>query len=67
MQKKRILPAVLAILIAGSAGIRTDLEDLSARFFRRLFRREEVRAVFGVSEEEIEAVFAPWDEETRPL
>ena len=67
---KKILPALAAILAAIlflNRGGGVDPGSLAASFYRRLFREEAARAVFGVEEEEVTAVFGAEDAPADPI
>lgn len=57
---KRVLPFLAAVLAAAlflSRGDRGDPGALADRFYRRVFRNETAREVFGLEEEDVTAVF----------
>ena len=58
------LALLTALLLLGRSA---SPEAVSDAFFRRLFRREEARAAFGLTEEEARAVFLSEGEEAVPV
>lgn len=52
-----LLAALLAAILYGVHGIRSDPAALADSFYRRLFQTEAAREVFGMEEEELVAVF----------
>ena len=67
---KKILPviaAILAILLLAGRGERTDPGALAEGFYRRLFRGERAREVFGLEEEDVVAVFGEADTEEKAV